>query len=72
MDKEKTSLFTKSTKIHKIGGSLMIVLPSFFCQRNNIEEDDEIGLVVSDKIIKLVLMPKKIVLDNTNTNSAKE
>ncbi len=50
---------TRETKIHKIGGSLMIVLPAMFVEIHCIKEGDSIGLSINDGVITIVpTLPK--------------
>lgn len=41
----------KIVKVHKQGGSFMIVLPPEFCHAHNIKEDDQVGILANHLLL---------------------
>lgn len=58
MAREKQQLIVEKRKVHRMGGSLMIVLPPGFTRAHNIQEGDELP-VLADHILKIVPMPEE-------------
>ena len=51
MEKKLTKI-AKITKVHRVGGSLMIILPLEFIKTHRIVEGDEVG-ILANHILKL-------------------
>jgi len=52
----KPSLIAKVVKVHKVGGSLMIILPLEFTKAYSINEGDEIS-VIANHIVHVGVYP---------------
>jgi len=55
---DENRLEIKVGKVHKVGGSLMIILPPRFVEINNIEAGDELAIVACDDEVKIQTGPK--------------
>lgn len=55
---DKKQITVQKRRVHRIGGSLMIVLPPEFTEAHNIKEGDELP-VLANHILKIVPMAEQ-------------
>lgn len=58
MPSEKSHLVVGKRKVHKIGGSLMIVIPPEFAEIHGIREGDELPFA-ANHILQVTPMPRE-------------
>lgn len=52
MKKKKSVKIARMTKVHRVGGSLMVTLPAEFVGAHSIKEGDDVG-ILANGIVKV-------------------